>query len=703
MNQLLAGVLAVLFFCGCSNSRDELLQELMSPSPVKRSGALRILAQAGGEEAYLLVGQALEDRSVVVRVAAVRALADFKGRDMTVGLIRATRDADPEVRETAVVFLAARKGEPVRRALVQMLLRAESSPKVRKQIYLALEKMELSGRKLAEEMAFRQMEMIRREWRNSRGSRRAQLVRLAGRSVQPKALRVVLEGLSDKNVDVVIAALSVLDGRGGQEALRQLLLLASDQSVRIRIKAVQALRHYGREGRVVLGGVLRDLNLDVRLQALLQLEKAEPGLSSEMLCPLLADSEPAVLIAAARVIRSKGIWCDLTALAGQLADPQDERYRSATRALSILGGEPALKVLSDQMKKQPARYHPVLAAAMAHAGDRSEKTKTRLVNALRGILAEAQKRSQGWVTGKLPPRKKPQPHEEPIDPTRLSEEELKKLYEKHGLPPAGQDPRRGIADILAKYEEPSGPAPVGEIFEAVTLQDVEVLGELLQGLAAIDRITAAAVALEALRFNHPDLAGRVARLVLDCELAVNLDEETIGQLGEFLLQASEQDAGSIAGLLGTIKKPKVVEVLGSALSGMSWEQREHAIAALGNLGQKEGIRPLLAMLKGYSAAGAARALGEIGDPLAIKPLQEALKWAGLSAEMDILMALGKLGSEDAVPMVSERLGDPDPEVRRAAVRILGRLGGTEANKALETVRFDLDRLVRAEAGNYLKE
>ena len=126
MRKLLAGVLVALFFCGCSDSRDELLQELMSPSPVKRSGALRILAQEGDEEAYLLVSQALEDKSAVVRIAAVRALADFKGRDTTTALVRATRDADPEVRETAVVSLAAQKGESVRRALVQVLLRTES-------------------------------------------------------------------------------------------------------------------------------------------------------------------------------------------------------------------------------------------------------------------------------------------------------------------------------------------------------------------------------------------------------------------------------------------------------------------------------------------------------------------------------------------------------------------------------------------------
>jgi HEAT repeat protein len=702
MLKLTAGILVALLVCGCADSRDELLKELMSSSPVKRAGALRILAQEGDEEAYLLVSQALEDQSAVVRIAAVRALAIFRGRDTTAALVRATRDADPEVREAAVACLAARRGEAVRHALVNMLLRAERSPRVRRQIYQALEAAGLSGRKLAEEMASRQMEMIRQEWKTSRGSRRAQLVRLAGRSVHPDAMRVVLEGLADKNVDVVLSALSVLDGRGGKAALRQLLMLASDQSVRIRLKAVQALRHYGRDGLAVLGGVLRDLNSDVRLQALKQLGQVESDLSPEMLCPLLLDTQAEVLVEAARLIRAKGVRCDLSPLAGRLADPEDEKcYSAAIRALSILGGEPALKILSAQMKKQPASLRPVLAAAMAHAGDRGAKLRALLEKELRRMLEQFKLRGQGWVTGKLPPRKQPQ--EEPVDHTRLSEEELKKLYEKHGLPPAGKDAPRGISDILEKYQEPSGPAPAREIFEAVTLKDVEVFTDLLQGLAEMDLASAASVAGEALGLRHPELAGRVARLALDNQMALDLEEELIGRLGELMLPAGERDAGAIADLLATTKRLRAVEVLSASLAAMPWEKREHAISALGRLGFREGIEPLVSRLKGYSAASAARALGEIGDPAAVEPLREALKSAGPSAEMDIFLALSKLGFQDIVPMLSERLGNPDPEVRRAAVRILGILGGAEARSALEAVRFDLDRLVRVEAGNYLKE
>jgi HEAT repeat protein len=241
------------------------------------------------------------------------------------------------------------------------------------------------------------------------------------------------------------------------------------------------------------------------------------------------------------------------------------------------------------------------------------------------------------------------------------------------------------------------------MFPAVDPQDVELFAELLQGLAVIDKMSAAVVALEALRLEYQELVGRVARLVLDYELVVNPDEKMIDRLGKLMLHAGEQDAGAIAGLLGATKRPKAVEVLGSALSGMPWEKREHAIAALGAMKLKEGIQPLLPMLEGYSAASAARALGQIGDPEAIEPLREALKRAGPSAEMDIFLALSRLGSQDVVAMVSERLSDPDPEVRRAAVRILGTLGDAEARKALETVQFDLDRLVRAEASNFLKQ
>ena len=701
MTKLAAGMLVAVFLCGCSDSRDELLKELISDSPGKRAGALRVLAQEGDEEAYLLVSRSLEDPSAVVRVSAVRALAVFKGRDTTAALVRASRDADPEVREAAVVALSARRGEAVQRALQQMLLRAERSPQVREQIYQALEKSGLSGQKLADEMAGHQMEMIRQEWQSSRGSRRAQLVRLAGRSVHPDAVAVVMEGLADKNADVVLAALSVLDGRGGKPALRQLLLLASDQSVRVRLQAARALRGYGPEGVAVLGGVLRDLNPDVRLQALVQLEKVEQDLDPAMICPLLGDKEPAVLLQTAGLIRSKKLACDLAPLSGRLSDPADRGYRLAVRALSIVGGDPAVALLSGQMQKQPVPVRPLLAAALAHAGESGKKIKSLLETELRRILSDIKLRAEGWVTGKLPPAAKPE--EAPADHSRLSEEELKKLYEKHGLPPASKDAPRGISDILARYEEPSGPAPAKEIFPAVTAQDVEAFARLLRGLAAADQTSAAMIALEALQFEYAELAGKVARVVLDNQLAVSPDAEMIGRLGKLMLRASEQDAGAIAGMLAATGKSEAVEVLGSALPEMPWEKREHAIAALGRMKDKQGVKPLLKMLSGYSAASAARALGQIGDPQAVEPLREALNRAGPSAEMDIFLALSRLGYEEVVKLVSERLGDPDPEVRRAAVQILGALGDDEARRALETVRFDLDRLVRAEAGNFLKE
>jgi len=702
MKKLAAGMLVATLFIGCSDSRDELLKELISDSPVKRAGALRVLAKQGDEDAYLLVSRSLEDQSAVVRVAAVRALADFKGRDTTTALVRASRDADPEVREAVVAALSTRQGEAVQRALQHMLLRAERSPQVREQIYRALEKSGLSGQRLADEMATQQMEMIRQEWQGSRGSRRAQLVRLAGRSVHPEAMGVVMEGLADKNADVVLAALLVLDGRGGKPALRQLLLLASDQSVRVRLQAARALPSYGEEGVAVLGGMLRDLNPDVRLEALLQLEKVAQDLDPAMICPLLGDKEAAVLLRAAGLIHSKKLGCDLAPLAERLSDPADGGYRSAVQALSIIGGEPALKLLDGQMQKQPAAVHPLLAAAMAHAGDSGKNTRSLLEKELRQILSDIKLRAESWVTGKLPPTSKPE-EEAPADHTRLSEEELKKLYEKHGLPPASKDAPRGISDILAKYEEPSGPAPSMEIFPAVTGRDVEELADLLDGLAAADKTAAAMFALEALQINSPGLIGRVARLVLDNQLAINPDQEMIGRLGQLLPAASEEDAGAIAGLLAATGKPAAAEILGSSLSGMPWEKREHAIAALGEMKLKEGVKHLLKMLSGYSAASAARALGQIGDVQTIEPLHEALKRAGPSAEMDIFLALSKLGSEDVVKLVSERLSDPDPEVRRAAVKILGTLGDDEARRALETVRFDLDRLVRAEAGNFLKE
>jgi len=82
-------------------------------------------------------------------------------------------------------------------------------------------------------------------------------------------------------------------------------------------------------------------------------------------------------------------------------------------------------------------------------------------------------------------------------------------------------------------------------------------------------------------------------------------------------------------------------------------------------------------------AQAALALGEIGDPAAVKPLVAALDKGSrdrdvLDANRYIADALGALRAKEAVPALTELVGSPDGYVQVAAVDALGRIGDPAA-------------------------
>jgi HEAT repeat protein len=87
---------------------------------------------------------------------------------------------------------------------------------------------------------------------------------------------------------------------------------------------------------------------------------------------------------------------------------------------------------------------------------------------------------------------------------------------------------------------------------------------------------------------------------------------------------------------------------------------------------------------------AALALGEIGDPAAVKALVEAIDKGAkdresIDANRFIADALGALRAKDAVPALTELMSSPDGYVQVAAVDALGRVGDPAAIDALVTI------------------
>lgn len=124
--------------------------------------------------------------------------------------------------------------------------------------------------------------------------------------------------------------------------------------------------------------------------------------------------------------------------------------------------------------------------------------------------------------------------------------------------------------------------------------------------------------------------------------------------------------------------------------------RGGAAWALGEIGSDRAVGVLVERLGDQDAevrSGAAWALGKIGEP-ALQPCIDALKSPKPAVRWAAADALGWIGSEKAVGVLVERLEDEDEGVRWAAARALGRVGSGKAVGPLVERLEDEDEMVR---------
>lgn len=126
--------------------------------------------------------------------------------------------------------------------------------------------------------------------------------------------------------------------------------------------------------------------------------------------------------------------------------------------------------------------------------------------------------------------------------------------------------------------------------------------------------------------------------------------------------------------------PSLIRLLGDADSTVQW----HAAEALGTMGGK-AAPDLIDALRSPAIPvrlGGIEALGMIRDPRGVPPLLALLdhdrstevRWASI-------LALGEIGSADAINPVVQRLRDPDRYLRYGAALALERMGWRPENEA----------------------
>jgi HEAT repeat protein len=166
----------------------------------------------------------------------------------------------------------------------------------------------------------------------------------------------------------------------------------------------------------------------------------------------------------------------------------------------------------------------------------------------------------------------------------------------------------------------------------------------------------------ALRNNRNDKLRNAAM-----EMYVALHRRSLPFLVALLLDGNEEVRTFSAVMLGTMKDSSAVPALIRALEDTDMNVKHAAAEALGKIGDRRAVEPLICLLSTdmWLQFPAAIALGDIGDSRAVAPLVTLLDMPG--ANVPAIQALGKLAHLSALEPLSAYLSDDEPSLREWAL------------------------------------
>jgi HEAT repeat protein len=219
---------------------------------------------------------------------------------------------------------------------------------------------------------------------------------------------------------------------------------------------------------------------------------------------------------------------------------------------------------------------------------------------------------------------------------------------------------------------------------AAARYDAEELGELAVALARLAPESSGTLALRLAVDPEPRLRADAAR-------ALALSRPASG--GETLaLLARDGDPAvrrAAVAALGTMGSPGLAPLAAALAAGRGDDEEASAtVRAIGATGDPRALPILASMLAGEQAPAAASAIGRLGAAGGASLLLAALERGKASGRVEVIDALGLLGSPEAGETITRELTSDRPEVRSAAARALGRLRYEGSASRLEALRAD---------------
>ncbi len=159
---------------------------------------------------------------------------------------------------------------------------------------------------------------------------------------------------------------------------------------------------------------------------------------------------------------------------------------------------------------------------------------------------------------------------------------------------------------------------------------------------------------------------------------------------------------SAASALGEIGDKKAIAPLIDIVRNRNSHARREALAALGKIGDKKAIKALAdALQDGQLWCDASEVLGNMGND-AVEPLIQALKHKNSETRVGAALALGNIGDKQAVEALLEILKNNDHDVLGPAMDALQKIGKPAIDPLLRGLRSK-DNSLRFYSARVLKE
>lgn len=229
--------------------------------------------------------------------------------------------------------------------------------------------------------------------------------------------------------------------------------------------------------------------------------------------------------------------------------------------------------------------------------------------------------------------------------------------------------REIAANLLGQLGATAAAGPLSEILKEDP--DTKVKAAAAEALGLLGDSAAGKILLA--YFDTQDILLRNAVVRAIIRIA---DDKLAADVARFLKQPDNKVRVLAAYVLGQTHGSNAAKQLQKALRDESFEVREAAIKALGDLGDPLSVNVLLEIAREphrYPLVWVIDSLGKIGHQKASPILIATLDHQNLEVKEAAIEALGRLRSKEAVPSLIELLDDSNANIRRSAARSLEKL------------------------------